>query len=86
MEALILMMKMHSYVVTNLEFSRDLANKKSTQFNACSHSAENDNTDAGTTTEGVQYPANLTARNFIYFLLIPTLVYELNYPTTDKIR
>jgi sterol O-acyltransferase len=30
------------------------------------------------------YPNNVTFANFIDFLLIPTLVYELDYPRTEK--
>ncbi|KAI9031282.1 MBOAT, membrane-bound O-acyltransferase family-domain-containing protein [Hyaloraphidium curvatum] len=32
------------------------------------------------------YPKNLTFSNFIDFLRIPALVYQLSYPRTDKIR
>ncbi|OUC39471.1 MBOAT family protein [Trichinella nativa] len=32
------------------------------------------------------YPANLTIFNLYYFILAPTLCYELNYPRTKKIR
>ena len=31
------------------------------------------------------YPANLTLFNFIDYLLVPTLVYELEYPRTEKL-
>jgi len=34
----------------------------------------------------VAYPHNVTLRNFLDFLLVPTLVYELNYPRTPQIR
>ncbi|CAJ0868268.1 10215_t:CDS:2 [Entrophospora sp. SA101] len=33
-----------------------------------------------------QYPNNITVSNFIDFLLVPTLVYELEYPRTKEIR
>ncbi|KAI8448368.1 MBOAT, membrane-bound O-acyltransferase family-domain-containing protein [Phakopsora pachyrhizi] len=32
------------------------------------------------------YPENVSIANFLDFLLIPTLVYELNYPRTSRIR
>ncbi|KAM8811116.1 diacylglycerol O-acyltransferase 1 [Eudromia elegans] len=35
---------------------------------------------------GVTYPANLTYRNLYYFLLAPTLCYELNFPRSPRIR
>lgn len=32
------------------------------------------------------YPQNITIKNLLYFLVIPTLCYQLNYPRTPKIR
>lgn len=37
-----------------------------------------------TGTERVRYPQNLTWTNFCTYMLIPTLVYELEYPRTDR--
>jgi len=34
----------------------------------------------------IRWPANITLKNFAVYQLIPTLVYELEYPRTDKIR
>lgn len=34
----------------------------------------------------VQYPDNLSLKDLFYFLLAPTLCYELNFPRTDRIR
>jgi sterol O-acyltransferase len=34
----------------------------------------------------VRYPSNLTYYNFLDFLAVPTLVYELEYPRTNVIR
>ncbi|KAK9764416.1 Sterol O-acyltransferase 2 (Sterol-ester synthase 2) [Basidiobolus ranarum] len=34
----------------------------------------------------VQYPNNVTVKNFWEYLLFPTLVYELDYPRTERIR
>lgn len=34
----------------------------------------------------VIYPANLSLANYIYFLLCPTLCYELEYPRTERIQ
>lgn len=34
----------------------------------------------------VRYPDNLNVRDLVYFLLVPTLCYELNYPRTTRIR
>ncbi|CAG8583509.1 27829_t:CDS:2 [Racocetra persica] len=37
-------------------------------------------------TKTINYPNNITFMNFVDFLLVPTLVYELEYPRTEKIR
>lgn len=37
-----------------------------------------------TGTERVRYPHNLTWKHFCIYMLIPTLVYELEYPRTDR--
>jgi diacylglycerol O-acyltransferase 1 len=34
----------------------------------------------------VKYPDNLTLHDLVYFLLAPTLCYELNFPRTARIR
>lgn len=34
----------------------------------------------------VKYPNNLNIRDIAYFMAIPTLCYELNFPRTDRIR
>lgn len=34
----------------------------------------------------IAYPNNLTLKNLYYFLLAPTLCYELNFPRTQRIR
>jgi sterol O-acyltransferase len=34
----------------------------------------------------VKYPDNLTFANFLDYMLCPTLVYELEYPRTDRVR
>lgn len=38
------------------------------------------------TLDGVTYPQNLTLGNFVDYLLVPSLVYDISYPRTDKIR
>ena len=32
------------------------------------------------------YPQNLTASNLLFFMTVPTLCYQLNYPRTERIR
>ena len=38
----------------------------------------------GTGIEGVKYPENVTLKNFVDYLLVPTLVYECEYPRTGR--
>lgn len=38
------------------------------------------------THDGVTYPENLTLRNYIDYLLVPSLVYDIVYPRTERIR
>jgi hypothetical protein len=32
------------------------------------------------------YPQNISLSNLLYFLIVPTLCYQLNYPRNDKIK
>lgn len=34
----------------------------------------------------VAYPLNLTLKNIYYFMAVPTLCYEINFPRTQRIR
>ncbi|KAH9840045.1 MBOAT-domain-containing protein [Rhodofomes roseus] len=34
----------------------------------------------------IRWPENVTYKNFVTYMMIPTLVYELEYPRTDRIR
>lgn len=34
----------------------------------------------------IDYPANLTVKNLYYFIAVPTLCYEINFPRSDRIR
>ncbi|KAG0236654.1 hypothetical protein BGW42_003070 [Actinomortierella wolfii] len=39
-----------------------------------------------TTSTGELWPANVTVYNFFDYLIVPSLIYELQYPRTEKIR
>eukprot|EP00049_Salpingoeca_infusionum_P015588 m.305474 g.305474 ORF g.305474 m.305474 type:complete len:508 (+) comp15907_c0_seq12:376-1899(+) len=47
---------------------------------------EDDDDDDVTVDPWVEYPNNLTVSNILFFLCVPTLCYELNYPRTQRIR
>lgn len=49
------------------------------------HSAMHQRAD-GDLVKLVQYPDNLNIRDMIYFMLAPTMCYELNFPRTSRIR
>jgi len=71
MELMILCMKMHSYLWVNRRLHFD---PDSVYHKPPSGSLP------------VNYPDNVSVKNFAFFLLAPTLVYELSYPRTKKIR
>ncbi|KAH9528268.1 Diacylglycerol O-acyltransferase 1 [Dermatophagoides farinae] len=65
----------------------------SRQWNNHQHQHQNDNhhhhhTDVTTAINQqlVQYPDNLTISDIYYFICVPTLCYELNFPRTERIR
>ena len=68
--SLILLMKMHSYTSENLaQLERHREDSKSSE--------ETKDKNA------LIYPNNLTIFNYLYFLRIPALVYQLNYPRSE---
>ncbi|XP_018023397.1 diacylglycerol O-acyltransferase 1 [Hyalella azteca] len=93
----IMLLKLWSYVQVN-HWCRDDRNDKRKNLRGRSHSfrnlgAEKVMADAdeyltsGASSERlVRYPDNLTLRDLYYFLLAPTLCYELNFPRTSRIR
>uniref|UniRef100_A0A8C4ZPC1 O-acyltransferase n=1 Tax=Gadus morhua TaxID=8049 RepID=A0A8C4ZPC1_GADMO len=78
----ILFMKMYSYKDTN-RWCREIRLakvKRLTRSNSC---------PSVTRLSGkthVSYPGNLTYRDIYYFVFIPTLCYELNFPRSPRIR
>eukprot|EP01125_Pyxidicula_operculata_P011415 TRINITY_DN373_c0_g1_i2.p1 TRINITY_DN373_c0_g1~~TRINITY_DN373_c0_g1_i2.p1 ORF type:complete len:158 (+),score=5.55 TRINITY_DN373_c0_g1_i2:124-597(+) len=65
-------MKAHSFWETNWMILRDKLNSSKTE------TIDDD--------EILNFPTNLNLRNFVYFMLAPTLLYETHYPQTNKIR
>jgi len=81
-EMVVVLMKVHSYLVNNREFFITRALEKKT---------DKVNPDEPTLPTlpvpvCVKFPENVTYYNFLLYLLFPTLVYELEYPRTDRIR
>jgi len=91
LHSLVYTMKIHSYLIVNLDWERayrELGNAKKDQ--------EDSNVDKVVKTDDDEweaeftlskyYPDNMTLGNFVDFLLVPTLVYEAKYPRTQSIR
>jgi len=91
LEYFILLMKMHSYIMTNREYDKEyLQNKTSPASSTTTPSANGDEEDSDDEKKKkkktVKYPENVTFMNYLDFLLVPTLVYEQEYPRTQNIR
>ncbi len=64
-EMLVILMKVHSYIMTNRYYA-------SLYFNQKKGDKEDQDIEP--------FPQNVTFSNFIIFLIVPTLCYELEYP------
>ena len=49
-------------------------------------STESSHRSGSSAHEYVQYPNNLTVLDLYYFMIVPSLCYELNFPRTSRIR
>ena len=88
MHLISMMMKQHSYLSVNTklaylhrEYNEKLAavKRKDKEFQLDEYTDE-------LHSETCNYPANLTYYNFVDYVLVPTLVYELHYPRTLVFR
>lgn len=96
----IIALKMHSYVMTNLilaeetaKLKREAQDRRSNDVklngkssNTSSPASSNSSNNVAKSAPGVAYPHNVTLSNFVYFIVAPTLVYETGYPRTTSIR
>ncbi|CAM9219911.1 unnamed protein product, partial [Ectocarpus fasciculatus] len=91
MQSVIIWMKLLSYAHTN----RDLRLIRSQQKNDPADGGEDDNGkpvgNAFAEVSDIElplihYPRNITLNNLLYFCVIPTLCYQLNYPRSPRIR
>eukprot|EP00250_Pteridium_aquilinum_P010430 c19381_g1_i1 orf=218-1633(+) len=48
--------------------------------------SENEKDDTPTDIPHVEYPKNISLKNLAYFMVAPTLCYQVNYPQTKRIR
>jgi len=86
-EVLVVLMKIHSYLVNNREFQIKADEEKNKLQENSMESEENNGKQAHEQQQlTIKYPENVTYTNFLSYLLFPTLVYELQYPRTDRIR
>ncbi|KAM3964685.1 diacylglycerol O-acyltransferase isoform 2-T2 [Aphomia sociella] len=90
---LILFLKLWSYSQTN-HWCRSAYKGKSSKSKLRRQSlsapnwksVEDEKSDAAAAAGLVKYPDNLKLKDLFYFLLAPTLCYELNFPRTARIR
>ena len=93
MHSVAMLMKVHSYISCNAEFElfrREVGRLEGSmkkQEGDCLETKQQIETlklemSKGSTT----FPENMTLANYVDYLLVPTLVYELEYPRTDNIR
>uniref|UniRef100_A0A6B2L5C6 diacylglycerol O-acyltransferase n=1 Tax=Arcella intermedia TaxID=1963864 RepID=A0A6B2L5C6_9EUKA len=79
MQAMMMWMKLISFALVNRDLRRiHQEGSKSNPEDVLKKLVDNG--------ELVQYPLNLTIHNMYYFIMAPTLVYQMNYPRTAKIR
>ncbi|CAG4944799.1 unnamed protein product [Colias eurytheme] len=96
---LVIFLKLWSYCQTNHWCRNGTRTKKSKSLrrqslsapncNALVNAEQDQNSDHEKTDDIVgivKYPDNLNLRDLFYFLLAPTLCYELNFPRTTRIR
>lgn len=90
----ILFLKIWSYVQVNMwcreNIRKELAKARKRRPSISIAELQNpnhpDHIDDNSVGELTQYPENLTLKDLFYFLLAPTLCYELNFPRTTRIR
>lgn len=101
LHSLVLLMKMHSFAFYNgylwdikeeLEFSKKtLAKYKDVTIEngykeALEKSCEFCEFELKSHSDGITFPNNLTYKGFFWYTMFPTLVYQTEYPRTEKIR
>ncbi|KAI8620827.1 MBOAT, membrane-bound O-acyltransferase family-domain-containing protein [Chytriomyces sp. MP71] len=86
------LMKQHSYLMTNTELHFKRQHLATLSASKVALSAETRAHVEILTAElkgrwtGVDFPNQLTFWNFVDYMLVPTLVYELDYPRTKQLR
>lgn len=76
----IVFLKMHSYLETNLGYREALLSQQERLL------PKNLKTLFENNEKLLRYPHNITVKNYLRFLCIPTVVYEQNFPSTNKFR
>lgn len=87
----ILIMKTHSYFVVNMELAEARPKKDDNDDNTSPKQQHSKKTEASSQQQQQQqpqlvYPANLTLVNWLDFLTVPTLVYDIDAPRTQTVR
>eukprot|EP01129_Flabellula_baltica_P007901 TRINITY_DN3103_c0_g1_i1.p1 TRINITY_DN3103_c0_g1~~TRINITY_DN3103_c0_g1_i1.p1 ORF type:complete len:464 (+),score=58.53 TRINITY_DN3103_c0_g1_i1:40-1392(+) len=79
--AVILWMKLISYHLVNRDFRR--VKRRNREQKACEPNISH---EADIEVDTLEYPDNITLSNLYHFIILPVLVYQINYPRTKKIR
>ncbi|KAI7870549.1 MBOAT-domain-containing protein [Spinellus fusiger] len=102
MHTVVMMMKMHSYTSLNGDLSIKHRRLQHLTALLPTYKSDNNDTDTQDrlkhmeeemdylqeelTHGDTRYPENITIRNYMDFLLVPSLVYWMEYPRTERIR
>jgi sterol O-acyltransferase len=87
-----MLLKQHSWTASNIELTyknlrlNELINSSKKHDSAQNHNDEIQHLKSELNHEKVTFPNNITFYNFTDYILIPTLVYEMEYPRTNRFR
>jgi sterol O-acyltransferase len=85
-----MLLKQHSWTSSNIELTyknlrlKELIDSSKKHDSAQDHNDEIQHLKHELIHENVTFPNNITFYNFTDYILIPTLVYEMEYPRTDR--
>ena len=89
-QSVVMWMKLISYAHVNRDLRRCIRHQKGSEDESDYNNAKPQNIYLNNVKNLqlpiVGYPSNITLPNLLFFLIAPTLCYQLNYPRTEKIR
>ena len=89
-QSIVMWMKLISYAHVNRDLRRSIRHQKGSEDDSDYNNSKPQNIYLNNVKDLqlpiVGYPSNITLQNLLYFLIAPTLCYQLNYPRTESIR